>query len=107
VDAVCGSNSSYAVTQEGQVYSWGYNGYGELALGSSGNNYSLPQQTKLQAVITSIAAGVNHVLAVDDHGNMYSWGANNKGQLGNQSTSNSNFPVLFTKNKYASTYMYI
>ena len=42
-------------------------------------------------------------MAVDDHGNMYTWGANDKGQLGNESTSNSNVPVLFTKNKYAST----
>ena len=41
-------------------------------------------------------------MAVDDHGNMYTWGANDKGQLGNESTSNSNVPVLFTKNKYVS-----
>ena len=40
---------------------------------------------------------------MDDHGNMYTWGGNDKGQLGNQSTSNSNVPVPFTKNKYAST----
>lgn len=45
-------------------------------------------------------------MAVDDHGNMYTWGGNDKGQLGNESTSNSNVPVLFTKNKYASTCMY-
>ena len=43
---------------------------------------------------------------MDDHGNMYTWGGNDKGQLGNQSTSNSNVPVPFAKNKYASTYMY-
>jgi alpha-tubulin suppressor-like RCC1 family protein len=43
--------------------------------------------------IVKIAAGDNHVLALASDGTVYSWGANNFGQLGNGTNINSNVPV--------------
>jgi alpha-tubulin suppressor-like RCC1 family protein len=38
----------------------------------------IPQLTK----ITSLATGTNHVLALDNKGKVYTWGAGEQGQLG-------------------------
>ena len=43
--------------------------------------------------ITQIAAGYYHSLALASDGTVYAWGRNNYGQLGNNSTSQSNVPV--------------
>ena len=43
--------------------------------------------------VMQIAAGPYHALAVDDHGSLYTWGYNNKGQLGNGTTNTSYTPL--------------
>ena len=40
-----------------------------------------------------IAAGMYQTLAIDESGNLWSWGLNNNGQLGNGTNDNSNTPV--------------
>lgn len=37
--------SSYALTEDGEIYSWGYNGYGQLATGHQRNQYR-PERVK-------------------------------------------------------------
>ena len=44
--------------------------------------------------VTAVAAGWSHTLALDSEGKVWAWGRNNYGQLGNNSTSNANAPVL-------------
>lgn len=48
---------------------------------------------------TEISAGERHNLAIDSSGNIWAWGSNNKGQLGNGSTTNSNVPIQITTGK--------
>lgn len=36
----------------------------------------------------------SHVLAVSKTGGVYVWGLNNQGQLGDQTTDNSSYPVV-------------
>ena len=40
--------------------------------------------------------GYDHSLAVDSKGNVYVWGANASGQLGDGTTTNRTSPVLLT-----------
>lgn len=40
-----------------------------------------------------IAAGTNHNLALDSGGNLWAWGKNDRGQLGNGTTINSDTPI--------------
>ena len=98
-----GGSHSLAVGSDGNVYAWGYNGYGQLGDGTSTtrnapvrvktpdrNTYpDLPKDfTYLQ-----VSAGTNHSLALGSDGNTYAWGNNNRGQLGDGTTSNRYAPV--------------
>lgn len=82
-DVACGKYFSVALTEAGEVYTWGVGR--EYALGH-GNRDSLKTPTKVKALqdvkITQIAAGRNFVIALDGLGNVYSWGSNDYGQLG-------------------------
>ena len=42
----------------------------------------IKNEKKVSAIITAIATGRSHVLALDIQGNVYSWGRNVNGQLG-------------------------
>ncbi|HET7016753.1 MAG TPA: hypothetical protein VFI65_22715 [Streptosporangiaceae bacterium] len=89
-----GGRHTLAVTSTGQVLSWGYNFRGQLG---DGNNATqrLPVTVPLPSgtVVTAVAAGDIDSLAVTSTGLLYSWGANQYGQLGDASTQPSNVPV--------------
>jgi alpha-tubulin suppressor-like RCC1 family protein len=89
-----GTDSSYAVTSTGAVLAWGFNNFGQLGNGSTGNNVpptnvSLPAGTK----VTAIASGSLHVLALTSTGTVYAWGYNADGELGDGNKTNSDVPV--------------
>jgi alpha-tubulin suppressor-like RCC1 family protein len=73
------------VSTTGQVYAWGSNDHGELGIGQTGADQRLPVLVQLPAGvrIRKVAAGFNHVLAVSTTGQVYAWGGNEFGQLGN------------------------
>ncbi len=52
--------------------------------------------TKNLTNIVSIAAGDNHAIAIDNLGNVYTWGLNSKGQLGNGTTQTVSIPEKIT-----------
>ena len=41
----------------------------------------------------AISAGFGYSIAIDESGNLWTWGENNCGQLGNNSTTNSLVPI--------------
>lgn len=85
--------SRYALMSDGTLWSWGYNGYGQLGLGDV-TNRNVPTQittTGLNGTVIDIWAsgadyGVLHVLT--STGYHYSCGRNAQGQLGINSTTN-------------------
>lgn len=94
-------NFSLAIDKAGQVYGWGDDSYGQLGRGSNGQDVcgtslkcrkSIGRIEGLPAAV-SIAAGYNHALALDKQGNVYTFGRNQAGQLGNASTVDSSVPV--------------
>ncbi len=94
-DTAGGSSHSLALTTTGQVLAWGDNFAGQLGNGTFTDSttpvsVSLPDGTR----VTAIAAGEFHSLAITSTGQVYAWGENSSGQLGNGSTTNSNTPVL-------------
>ena len=86
-----------ALTTGGNVYCWGNNQYGQL-----GNNATVQTNSPIQVVsvsgtgvlgnVTSISAGAYHTCAVAG-GEVYCWGQNTSGQLGNNSLASSSIPV--------------
>ena len=79
-------------------WSWGSNLVGELGTGTTGANQLTPNQNGLTGV-TRVAAGGLFSIAVArnyDDNEVYGWGLNSNGQLGNGSTANSTTPVEAT-----------
>lgn len=78
-----GQVSSMALTDNGQVYGWGYNGSGQLGLETAGNQLTPCRVTFVPNVcMVQVILGNAHTLALTDKGIIYSWGANKYGQLG-------------------------
>jgi alpha-tubulin suppressor-like RCC1 family protein len=97
VTAIAGGGSHNLAIQNGAVYSWGYNIDGQLGNGTATTTspYGIPTAAPvigLSSGVTAIAAGYLHSLAIKS-GAVYAWGGNFYGQLGNNSTTESNFPV--------------
>ena len=97
-----GSYHSIAVNSNGDLYSWGWNGQGQLGNGTNtDSNVPLPVRTAGTPMagkkIVHVSTGGNFYkgssLALSSEGKVYSWGANDQGQLGNGATTDSNLPV--------------
>jgi YD repeat-containing protein len=93
-----GSSHSLAVTTQGRVYAWGYNGEGRLGDGTS-NDRSTPtliNVPNLQSgeTIIQVTAGYFHSLAVTTQGRVYAWGWNFYGQLGDGTSNDRSTPTL-------------
>lgn len=93
VTVVAAGASHELAIQNGAVFAWGYNGFGELGNNSTANS-STPVAVgyPLTSGVTTVAAGGYHNLAIKN-GTIYAWGGNAQGQLGNNSTTNSVVPV--------------
>ena len=107
---VGGGNHFVALKAKGTVYTWGLNSSGQLGTGDN-NNRIEPAQAKYAKYksdgtivtedltdIIDVAAGYNFTLALKKDGTVWAAGLNDKGQLGNGTTQNSN---LFVQVKYA------
>ncbi len=80
-----GTDHSVALAS-GQVWSWGYNAYGQLGNGST-NNSSTPVQASGVSGIAQISAGDWFTDALSSSGNVVDWGDNYYGELGNGTTT--------------------
>ena len=109
--------NSFILTTDGRVFSWGEPtpclGIGSKN-NKEGGNLDIEMQSSQQssaqvdggdegerdqlneimftnnrgkALISMIAAGISHVLALDTAGNVFAWGSNNSGQLGTLSAN--------------------
>ena len=97
VAVAAGSYYSFALCADGTVAAWGYNDEGELGNGTTTTSL-LPVMVNTSGALSgkrvaALAAGQYHTLALCTDGTLVSWGYNNRGQLGNNSTTNSPQPV--------------
>jgi alpha-tubulin suppressor-like RCC1 family protein len=96
-----GSNHSIALSSDGRIAAWGYNGFGQLGIGTTADSL-VPVSVTTTGVLSgktviAIAAGQFHNLALCTDGTLAAWGYNFYGQLGNGLTSNSSSPVAVSK----------
>lgn len=78
------------------VYCWGANWAGQLGTGDTSSRELTPVRVALDATATAIAAGRNHACARTSDGELYCWGQNNRGALGDGTDSDSSSPILVT-----------
>ena len=81
-----------ALKNDGTVWTWGYNYYGQLGDGTT-TNRSTPVQVSGLSGVTAIAGGGNHTIALKNDGTVWTWGYNYSGQLGDGTTTDRNTPV--------------
>ncbi len=99
-----GAFHSIALGRDGSVWAWGNNSDLQIGLVPDQEIYDLNEtlvgRRSLEPVkvindsIIEIAAGGHHSLALHESGQVYAWGANDRGQLGNGTTQSHGKPSL-------------
>jgi len=88
-----GKYHTLALKEDGTVWSWGFNGQGQLGTGNT-YNYQSPVLVSSLTDVKAIASGDFYSIALKNDGTVWAWGQNDKGQLGiNLSWGTRNFPV--------------
>ncbi len=86
-----GSNFTCAITAYSKAFCWGDNGSGQIGDGLGGTSqfaYS-PAQVGAFTDVTAIATGDQHACALRNGGQVWCWGRNNEGELGNNGGNSS------------------
>jgi alpha-tubulin suppressor-like RCC1 family protein len=84
VGIAAGGQHTVAARPDGAVWSWGANGSGQLGNGTTvqAGPASL-SGINLARTRSNVSAGTSHTLVADPSGQVYAWGADGSGQLGN------------------------
>jgi len=90
---VAGYSHTCALGDDNKAYCWGDNAFGQLGDNST-NNRDVPTEVILPSVagltaFVQISPGRDLTCALGDDGKAYCWGHNNKGELGNDSFTES------------------
>lgn len=82
----------FVLTNEGLLYAWGNNQYGQLGFKPDSTNTSTPVNVNKPTIINGswlkVAAGGKHSAAISTDGHLYTTGWNSRGQLGTGDTDN-------------------
>ena len=99
-DVAVGWDFSIAIGNDQRLYAWGSNYLGALGNPSTGWGSAVPVrvQTPQQLRFVKVVSGGKHTLALTDEGEIYAWGANHFGAIGNgtSSTTGQDTPVPVT-----------
>lgn len=102
LSVAAGAYHSLALKEDGTVWAWGFNWYGQLGDGTAilaniGRTRPVqvlgPGGSGFLNQISDIAAGAYHNLALKDDGTVWAWGFNTEGQLGNNDNTATSVPV--------------
>ncbi|OII78366.1 regulator of chromosome condensation family protein [Cryptosporidium andersoni] len=80
----CGANHTLALSDNGNLYSWGVGQFGCLGTGSTEDVF-FPTKIEISnnsLKVQHIAAGSRHSLCCTENGNLFAWGSNANGRLG-------------------------
>lgn len=81
-----------ALNDDGTVWAWGNNQYGQLGIGIMGEDMSTPQKVLIDNV-TAVSAGFLHSLALKNDGTVWAWGHGEYGELGDGGNGSRSSPV--------------
>ena len=88
-----GDQTSFAVTSSGHLYGWGFNDDGQLGNGTTTTSdvpvlVSLPSGVTVESVVSE-DDDPGYTMALTTSGQVYDWGDNSQGELGNGTTTSS------------------
>lgn len=93
VGIAAGFDHVVVLREDGTVWSWGANGDGQLGHSAGENNVMTPTQVPGLENIVQVAAGATLSLALTEDGEVYTWGENDRGQLGLGSSDGDAHPM--------------
>lgn len=93
-DIACGEGFVLISTKDGKIISWGLNSLGQLGCGDREFRDKPKLNTLVSEPILQLSAGSQHVLALSKNGNVLTWGANRKGQLGDGQLTSCHTPKV-------------
>jgi alpha-tubulin suppressor-like RCC1 family protein len=88
-----GAQHMLAIKNDGTLWAWGHNEYGQLGNNSTAHRSSPVQTIAGGANWAKVACGDYHTLAIKNDGTLWAWGRNVHGQLGDNSTVRRSSPV--------------
>mmetsp|Transcript_18157 Transcript_18157/g.23892 ORF Transcript_18157/g.23892 Transcript_18157/m.23892 type:complete len:547 (+) Transcript_18157:211-1851(+) len=87
VQITCGSYHTAAVTEGGELYTWGGGMYGKLGHGNETGHSTPCRVEALSGVqVRQIACGSRHTAVLTDQGEVYTWGDKENGVVGHGDT---------------------
>lgn len=94
-DISCGDNFSGAITENGDVYTWGFGNEGQLGHGDKSDQL-LPRKIQINQKITKISCGGSHAAMLTAQGKLFMMGRGREGQLGRffNDEANSGYRLL-------------
>ncbi|WP_395737657.1 cadherin-like beta sandwich domain-containing protein [Prosthecobacter sp.] len=100
IAVAAGNYHSLVACADGTVHAWGGNSAGQLGNGSNTDSLVPVAVTMTGALngktVTAIASGSDHCVVQCSDASMATWGWNGEGELGNNSTTNSNVPITIS-----------
>ena len=88
----CGGNFSICLSEDGDLFSFGFCDYGQLGLGNTENS-NYPQKISSLKDIDMVECSCDYVICKSISNDVYVWGRNDNGQLGLGMTLNQNLPI--------------
>lgn len=89
-----GESHSCAYNVENHVYCWGQNYYGQIGDNTTSERHSPVKLNTDFGIIEQIEAGAYHNCILNQDGDLYCWGWNGLGQIGDKSYSNALEPKI-------------
>ena len=112
-EAAAGDYTSFAVKNDGSLWVWGSNQYGARGDGSSGDNLTDPVKvplavqvmTPMRAGKHAVAVGTSAYAVIDKNGQVWTWGVNWNGRLGDGSNSSHFTPARVKRSSAPGDYL--
>jgi alpha-tubulin suppressor-like RCC1 family protein len=86
VGLAAGGVHSLALEQDGRVWTWGGNAYGQLGNGDTTDRWLPVRPVRVEDVV-ALAGGFGQSLALKIDGSVWAWGSNEWGELGDDTTT--------------------
>jgi len=119
-DVVVGENHTAALTESGEVYTWGFGGKslnpfrnlfapscGALGLGTNQDRLVPTLVEDIPSNIQSLTSGNNFIYAVDANGDIYSWGVGLRAVHADETQVNLRIPTLNENIKHFSEHEHV
>jgi alpha-tubulin suppressor-like RCC1 family protein len=112
-EVAAGDYTSFAVKTDGSLWVWGSNQYGARGDGTSGDSLTIPVQVQLPVHVTTPSRAGKHAIAVgagvcaiiDTDGQVWTWGVNWNGRLGDGTTAPRYTPARVKKSSMSNDYL--